>query len=147
MKPGRILALDYGPRWTGLAISDREGTVALPLRVVDARRENLLETIRRVVEEYGIQRIVLGLPLTEKGEAGEAAQRVLAFKEQLEQALGLPVDLVDERWTTLEAEARLKTAGYRHLKRTGKTDAVAAQILLEAYLARRSRFQRPDPAS
>ena len=137
MKPRRILALDYGPRRTGVAVSDREGTVALPLGVIDARREDPLSALRRIVAEYEVGKIVLGLPLTEAGEMGEAAQRVLAFKERLEAELRVPVELVDERWTTLEAEGRLKAAGYRHLKRTGKTDAVAAQILLETYLARR----------
>ena len=140
MKPrGRILAVDYGPRWTGLALSDREGTVDLPLRVIDARREDPVQAIRRVVEEYGVARIVLGLPLNEHGEPGPAAERVLAFKARLEQQVTVPIDLIDERWTTIEAEERLKAAGYRHLKRTGKTDAVAAQVLLEAYLARQTR--------
>ncbi len=144
MKPrGRILAVDYGPRRTGLALSDREGTLALPLGIIDARREDPIKAIRRIVEEYGVVRIVLGLPLTERGEPGPATERVLAFKARLEQEVPVPIDLMDERWTTVEAEERLKAAGYRHLKRTGKTDAVAAQILLEAYLARQTSEAEP----
>src|ERR671914_297272 len=96
----RILALDHGAARCGCAISDPSGTLATPLDVVerpDSKRG--LAAVVRLVEEHGAERVVVGLPLTLKGEAGEEAERARTFAERLERRISVPVELHDERLT------------------------------------------------
>jgi putative Holliday junction resolvase len=131
---GRILALDHGSARCGCAISDPSGTVATPLDVVvrpDSKRG--LAAIVRVVQEHGAERVVVGLPLTLKGEEGTQAAAARTFAERLERRLNIPVELHDERLTTRLAE---RTGGSEN------ADSRAAAHLLESYLARPSAGSR-----
>jgi putative Holliday junction resolvase len=125
----KVLALDYGRARTGLAVSDATGTLARPLGVVervgsDAGMRRLLERI----EQEQPQRLVVGLPLTLRGEHGEQARETLAFVERLRSRCSLPIETYDERFTTTLA---VRSAGSRH-----GDDALAAAHLLEGYLTR-----------
>jgi putative Holliday junction resolvase len=135
---GPALGLDFGTRRIGLAVSDPEGTFAFPAGAIE--RTSLrkdLAAIADVIRERGVRCIVLGLPLHMDGRAGDMAQAVRAFAGELEQATGLPVELMDERWTTAEAERALRDAGRpRRRQRRGDVDAVAASILLRTWLDR-----------
>jgi putative holliday junction resolvase len=131
---GRILALDHGSARCGCAISDPSGTVATPLDVVvrpDSKRG--LAAIVRMVQEHGAERVVVGLPLTLKGEEGTQAAAARTFAERLERRLNIPVELHDERLTTRLAE---RTGGSEN------ADSRAAAHLLESYLARPSAGSR-----
>jgi putative transcription antitermination factor YqgF len=125
----KVMALDYGRARTGLAVSDATGTVARPLGVVERVRtpQGLTELLDRIAE-YGPSRIVVGLPLTLRGDTGEQAQETLAFVAELEARTEVPVETYDERFTTTMAG---RIGGSRH-----GDDALAAAHLLEGYLTR-----------
>jgi putative Holliday junction resolvase len=136
--PSRLLAIDYGSKRIGLAISDPEGRLAVPLETF-ARTDDrgAARYITRVVEREGVEGLVVGEPRRLDGGRGEAALRAARFARRLEAATGLPVELVDESLTSVEAERRLREAGVDAAAASGRVDAVAAQILLEEVLARR----------
>jgi putative Holliday junction resolvase len=136
----RLLGIDYGAKRIGLAISDPEGRVAVPLETFERSDDRAAARyLARVVEREGVGGLVLGEPRRLDGGRGEQAERVQRFARRLEAATGLAVELVDESLTSVEAERRLREAGVDPAARSGRVDAVAAQILLEEVLARRRR--------
>ena len=131
----RVLALDHGEVRCGCALSDPSGTLATPLSAVerpDTRRG--LAAIAALVEERGVERVVVGLPLTMAGEEGEQAARARAFAQRLGARIDVPVELWDERLTTRQAE---RSGG------GADADSRAAAHLLEAWLAAAGTRGRP----
>jgi putative Holliday junction resolvase len=125
----RVLAVDYGRARTGLAVSDATGTLARPLGVVErAGTDAGLRTLVARIEDEGAELVVVGLPLTLRGEQGEQARETLAFVERLRERCAVPVETYDERFTTTLAA---RTPGSRH-----GDDALAAAHLLEGFLTR-----------
>lgn len=124
----RVLALDFGAARTGVAVSDATGTIAQPLDVIEraASRDGLAK-VAEVVRDHDVECVVVGLPLTLAGRRGSQALETEAFVRELRQALDVPVETYDERFTTTLAS---KEAG------TAPEDARAAAHLLESYLAR-----------
>jgi putative Holliday junction resolvase len=123
----KVLALDYGAARTGVAVSDATATLARPLSVIeDAASPAGLEALRSLVAEHEIDRVVVGLPLTLRGEHGEQARATEAFVEVLRGVLSVDVETYDERFTTVLAG---RDGGAAH------EDARAAAHLLETYLA------------
>jgi putative Holliday junction resolvase len=137
---GRLLAIDYGSKRIGLAISDPECRLATPLETF-ARKDDRAAArhLGRLVEREGVTGLVLGEPRRLDGSVGDAAERVRRFARRLEETLGLPVELVDEALTSVEAERRLRAAGIDPSAESGRVDAVAAQILLQEVLDRDAR--------
>lgn len=135
-----VLGIDFGSRRIGLAVSDESERIALPLEPMESRsaREDLAQ-LHLLVRERGIDRVVVGLPIAMDGRRGAQAEAVGRFAEALREELALPVDLLDERWTTREAERALE-GGSRKGRRKKKAvlDSVAATVLLRAYLERRA---------
>jgi putative Holliday junction resolvase len=133
----KVLALDYGAARTGVAVSDPTGTIARPLGVVErAASEAGLARLAELVREQEAERIVVGLPLTLRGEHGEQARETEAFVAALKAAVDVPVELYDERFTTRLAQTR---PGDSHRGRVAATppepdDARAAAHLLSSYL-------------
>jgi putative Holliday junction resolvase len=124
----RVLALDYGAARTGVAISDATGTLARPLTVVErAASEAGLRRVAELVAAEGAERIVVGLPLTLRGEQGAQADETARFVEALRAAVDVPVESFDERFTTALAAAGPSSRA--------PEDARAAAHLLESYLA------------
>ena len=124
----RVLALDYGAARTGVAVSDATGTIARPLGVVErAASEAGLFEIQALVHEHEVDRVVVGLPLTLRGEHGAQAVETDAFVGALRATIGVPVETYDERFTTALA---VRGGGDSH------EDARAAAHLLESYLQR-----------
>jgi len=122
----KVLALDYGSARTGVAVSDPTGTLARPVGVVErAATADGLAELARLAREEEAERIVVGLPLTLRGERGEQAAETERFVEALRGAVDLPVELFDERFTTDLAQ---QTAG------SAPEDALAAAHLLSGYL-------------
>ena len=138
----RSLALDIGNRRIGVAVSDATKLIARPLCVVDRKTENALMRLVALVGEHQADEIIVGLPLNANGTKGEQAERVEQFVAQLEGRVTVPVKLVDERYSTMEAQSIMsqngKRSGPRSSPRTGKSappdDAVAAAVILQRYL-------------
>jgi len=125
----KVLAIDYGRARTGLAVSDATGTLARPLGVVErAAGEAGMRSLVQRIEDEGAEMVVVGLPLTLRGEEGDQARETLAFVDRLRRRLAVPVETYDERFTTTLAG---RTTGSRH-----GDDALAAAHLLEGYLTR-----------
>ena len=142
----RVLAIDYGERRLGLAVSDEEGAFAFPAGALERRGlKRDLAALRALAEERGIASVVVGLPLHMDGREGPEARAARAFAAAVGEATGLPVETFDERWTTREAERSLQAQGMvgrRGRARKDVVDEVAATLLLRAWLARR---QAPAP--
>ncbi len=131
----RIMAIDYGDAHTGIAISDQTATLAGYTTTLHTRRqEQVVEGIRALVQEYGVEELVLGYPKNMDGTLGPRAEKAEGLKAVLEAALGLPVVLWDERRTTIDAHNILAAAGKNAKKRKKTVDAVAAALILEGYL-------------
>ena len=131
----RLLCLDLGERRIGLAISDPGGTLATPLGFIP--RTRLRTDIARVLEhtgEWQAEGIVVGLPLSLNGRVGPQAKRVQGFIRPLKAATSLPVETMDERYSTAEAERLLRQAGRKPSRHKGDVDAAAATVILQEYL-------------
>ena len=123
----KVLALDYGRARTGVAVSDPTGTVARPLGVVErAATKDGLDRLVQLIEDQAVERVVVGLPLTMRGERGEQAAETEAFVAALSSRVGVPVVTFDERFTTDLAEQTPSPTA---------EDARAAAHLLSSYLA------------
>lgn len=133
----RLLGIDYGSKRIGLAISDPEGRVAVVLETFERKDDRgAARIVARVAAREGVGGLVLGEPRRLDGSRGDAARRVARFARRLEGTTGLPVELVDESLTSVEAERRLRQAGVDPGAEPGRVDAVAAQILLQEVLDR-----------
>ncbi len=140
---GRILGLDPGKRRIGIALSDPSGTIATPHAVIDRRRADFTSELRSLCDEYDVEMIVVGLPLTLAGDEGASAEMARSVASAAEQATGLAVHLVDERLTSVTAEAALIEGKVRRSERKETRDKVAAAVLLQGYLDRRNQDGQP----
>jgi putative pre-16S rRNA nuclease len=134
---GRLLAVDYGERRIGLAVSDPTGTIASPAGHILRRRGKrppIAEIVRRAAE-LGARGFVVGLPLDESGEETTRAAEVRRIAAELERRTGLPVELLDERFTTAAALRAVREMGGSTKGRKGDIDALAATVLLRHALA------------
>ena len=130
----KVLALDYGSARTGVAVSDPTGTLARPLEVVEnASAPAGLRHLAELVEREGVERIVVGLPVTLRGERGAQAEETETFISALRAVTDVPIESFDERFTTKLAEAQPSEA---------PPDAVAAAHLLSTYLEWKSALPR-----
>ena len=134
----RILGLDYGSKTVGVAVSDPLGLTAQRVETIWRKQENKLRrTLARIEEliaEYGVEKIVVGLPKNMNNTMGERAEKTLEFKEMLEKRTGIPVVMWDERLTTAAAERTLIEAGVRRENRKEHLDSIAAVFILQGYL-------------
>jgi putative Holliday junction resolvase len=131
----RLLGVDYGSVRIGLAVTDPERKLAFPL--VTYQRRNATRDaayFAEVIADEEIGQIVVGLPAHASGREGQKAREARAFGQWLARISGLPVTFFDERFTTVEAESALWSAGLTHKRRKARRDRVAAQILLQSYL-------------
>ena len=134
----RILGLDYGSKTVGVAVSDPLGITAQGVTTIWRKQENKLRQtlaqIGKLVEDYQVERIVLGYPKNMNNTVGERALKSLEFKEMLERRTGLPVVMWDERLTTVEANRTLMESGVRRENRKQYLDELAAIFILQSYL-------------
>ncbi len=131
----KILAVDYGEKRTGLAISDAEEHLALALPML---RDADGEAVAAVARAQQAELVIVGLPLNMDGTSGPAAQRSRDFAEDV-RAFGFVVELWDERLTTAEADARLRQAGLNRKDRAKRADTAAAIVILESFLEARRK--------
>ena len=136
---GRILGLDFGAKTVGVAVTDPLGWDAQGVETIFREKENhLRSTLRRIeelVKEYRAEKIVLGYPVNMDGSAGERAVKTADFAKVVSERTGLPVILVDERLTTVEADGILAARGVAHGDRKKEIDRIAAAVILSDYLA------------
>ena len=130
---GRIAAIDYGLKRIGIALSDPSRKIALPLATVEGGKK-AIQNIAKALPLKDVALILIGLPLLMSGQKGEMAEAVQKFARLLEDALGIPVHLFDERLSSKGAEASLKELSLNRKQRTEKLDMVAATLLLQSYL-------------
>lgn len=141
MNGSRALGIDFGERRIGLALSDADGRLALPWKVIERRSDDeAVAAIARIVAEEEISRLVVGEPRRIGGAPeSETFRRAHGFGAKLERATGLEIEWVDEAFTSADAAARLREVGIDSRRARGRLDAVAAQLLLQDALDRRSR--------
>jgi len=140
-KPRRILAIDYGRKRMGLALSDELGLTARPLEtLVRTNRRNDFRRLREVCRKHHVGQIIVGHPLHMTGEAGPMAEEAARFAARVQKELGIGVELVDERLTTWEARQTITGTAAPSRRKRGPLDDVAAAVLLRDYLEqKRSR--------
>ena len=145
----RSLGLDIGDKRTGVAISDPQGIIAIPLTtIVDKDEDNTIDEILRLTEQYEVERIVVGLPRCLNGDLGEQANKVTAFTERLRNVIAtlnevkgkqshltrVDIQMWDERFSTVAAERLMIEAGTKRNKRKQHRDAMAAALILQGFL-------------
>ena len=134
----RIMGLDFGSKTVGVAVSDLLGLTAQPVETITRKDENKLRKtcarIEELIQEYGVTKIVLGLPKHMNDDVGERAEKSIAFGEMLKRRTGLEVVMWDERLTTVEAEQTLIECNIRREDRKKYIDQIAAVFILQGYM-------------
>lgn len=134
----RILGLDFGSKTVGVAVSDELLITAQGLEIVRRESENKLRKtlarIEQIIEEYQVEKIVLGFPKNMNNTIGERGEKTQEFKEMLERRTGLEVIMWDERLTTVSADRTMMEAGVRRENRKKYVDSIAAAFILQGYL-------------
>lgn len=148
MQGKRVLALDYGTKRIGVALSDELGWTAQPLETLNRRSlDRDIAHIASLVGTHEVRQILLGFPIQLDGREGPAIQAMREFQIRLEQGVPVPVILWDERLTTKSAEDLLIAADVSRKKRKGVVDRIAASILLQSYLASLEPVLKKGPRS
>lgn len=136
----RLLGLDLGTKTLGIAITDKTNVIASPLVTLEFKHEDYSSTIaplKEMINNYEITEIALGLPLNMDGSSGFAAQRSIAYKDMLSKYISIPITLIDERLTSIEAHNILSDNGKKTKEHKKNVDAVAATLILDSYLKRK----------
>jgi len=133
-RPGRVLGLDLGDARIGVAVSDDDRQLAVPVGTVSTGAPADIRAIASLVEEHAATLVVVGLPLSMSGARGSAARKAEAFAGVLADVLPVPVELQDERLSTVEAERGLRDAGVSGADRRRVVDSSAAAVILQAWL-------------
>jgi len=133
----RVMAIDYGSKAIGVAISDELRLTVRPLTTIRCRRQSrnqIIAQIKSLLEEHKAAELIVGLPLRLDGTVGEAAERVQVFIAELQKAIAVPVIAQDERLTSYEADELMREQGFDLRQRKEKSDEYAAAIILREYL-------------
>lgn len=142
----RIIGLDYGTKTVGVAISDENHIIASPHMTIERKHANKLRQtyaqIEKLIDEYEVEKIVLGYPKNMNNTEGERVEATREFMEALERRTGLPVVLVDERLTTKEADRILEATGVAKSARKEHIDKMAAAIILQNYLDKEANMKK-----
>lgn len=142
----RFLGLDLGTKTLGISVSDRTNTIATPLitlRFPNEQYEEVIKELKKIVEEKSITDFVLGLPKNMNNSCGFAAERSKQFANVLEKNFSLPIHMIDERLSSIEAENILLSTDMKRMKRKKVVDNVASAIILDTYLKeRRNEYER-----
>lgn len=144
----RVMGLDFGSKTVGVAISDSLLVTAQGVEIIRRKEENKLRRtlarIEELIEEYEVEEIVLGLPINMNATAGVRVELTMEFKDKLERRTGLPVYTWDERLTTVAADRIMMETGVRRENRKNYVDMIAATLILQGYLDRRSNCVKQE---
>ena len=135
----RYLGLDLGTRTLGISMSDITHTIATSYKTIrfnDSDYDSVIVELKNIIDEFNIEKIVLGLPKNMNNSIGDRALTTLEFKDKLEKKFNIPVIMQDERLSTVEATNYMIEADMSRRKRKDKVDALAANIILQTYLDR-----------
>jgi putative holliday junction resolvase len=139
----RVLGIDFGERRVGLALSDPSATIAQPLPTLQRRagKRPPVAAITEIIQQNEVEQAVIGLPLDLAGEETEWTRAVREFALKLQERAGIPVEFLDERLTSVQAERAVRSLGLKRSEREQKhrVDAAAAVLLLQTFLDRRTR--------
>jgi putative Holliday junction resolvase len=138
----RVMALDYGERRVGVAISDELQLIARPLTTIRREKKGyaqIIDRIRELVDENEVATLVVGLPLNMDGSRGAAVDRVESFISDLRRSVSIPVVAVDERLTSREADRMLREMGMGLRERRARSDEYAASVILQDYIDEQRR--------
>ncbi len=137
MSKGKFLALDYGDKRVGMAVSDYNKEISFPRDFLTyTGTKNLIAQLKKFCQEEDISKIILGLPIQMDGTFGDRAKKTQVFHDKLKEAMpDMPVDFFDERLSTEFAIKNLRGQGIKDKDQKGKRDAMSAQIILQNYLA------------
>ena len=134
----RIMGLDFGSKTVGVAVSDPTGFIATGVEIIRREREDKLRKtysrIEELITEYSVEKIVLGYPLNMDDSSGERVRKTLSFKEDIERRTGIPVVLMNERLSTVEAEELMNEMRISGADRKKVVDKIAATFILQWYL-------------
>lgn len=137
----RILGLDIGEKRIGIALSDPLGWTAQSLKTLERKSiKNDVEEIIKIINEFQVEKVVVGLPKNMNGTLGESGQKVMNFCEKLLEKINIELVYEDERLTTMAAEKVLIDADLSRKKRKGVIDALAATFILQTYLDRNRKL-------
>lgn len=135
-----ILAVDYGDKRTGVAVCDKNEILASPVCTIDeGYAPKLIEKISALVGEHKAELIVVGKPVNMDGSEGERAQKCADFADDISNALNIPVEMFDERMTTVIAHQSLNVTNTRGKNRKSVVDALSAQIILQDFIDSRKK--------
>jgi len=142
---GRILALDVGEKRIGVAVSDALNTIAQGIETIKRiDTKSVVEKIKGLIKEYGLSKIVVGIPLNMNGTKGTSARSVEGFIRLIQAEIDLSIETVDERLTTAQGERILLEADISRKKRKRSIDKIAAQLILQSYLDLHAQKNRPQ---
>ncbi len=128
----RIMAIDYGQKKVGIAMSDELGVISQPLMTLRAKsQKEFIKRLKFIIKEYNVGLVLIGNPLSHSGESTPISQKIHGFVKDLEKSIAVEVKLWDERFTSRYASRILKEKG---LQQKGKIDQIAASLMLEEYL-------------
>ena len=146
-RSGRVLALDFGKKRIGLAVSDELGFTAQGLETLHRTRvRDDVEALARLIDQYGVSTVLMGMPLHMSGDESRQSAHTREFGERLERRTGRTIEYWDERWTSVQAERMLRDSGVRVDRKDGTVDRISAVILLESYLdSLRNRHAEQTP--
>ncbi len=132
----RVLAIDWGEKRIGISVSDPSGILVTPLPYIENKGKKVsIEKIKEIIQEYKIEKIVMGIPKDIKGEVGKKAKDYKNIGKEIERLTGISVDFFDERYSTRLAERILRDHPKRKRKRKELKDSLSASIILEGYLS------------
>ena len=133
---GRRIAFDYGDVRTGVALCDPDGILATPLCVLESKSKSFMADIASLLNEHQPIRIFIGKPLNMSGSSGESVEKVELFSNKISEITDIPIQLVDERLSTVSAQKKLQAAGLSARETKSLIDAMAAVAILEQGLQR-----------
>ena len=132
----RLMAIDYGDRRIGIAVSDMLGITAQPVGFITVNgKKDAINQIKDIFLQYDISKIVFGLPKNMDGPEGERAEKTRYFAERLSEEVNVEVDFFDERLTTVYADRTLNSLNVKGRKKEGKKDSLSAVLILQGYMA------------
>lgn len=131
----RYLGIDIGEKRVGLAVSDPTLTIAQPLKTLEFKTvQKLARDLQEVIDTLGISKMIVGLPITLKGTYSQKTHQIVELVEKLKEILGLPIELYDERLTTVQAHRTMQFLNKKPSRQKGQVDQLAAVHLLQNYL-------------
>ena len=133
-----LLGIDYGEKYFGIAISDENEKFAIPINPIE-KSKDIIEQIKKLVDEYKPNKIIMGLPISLKGEKGKLAQKIIEFSNILSSKLNIKVELYDERFSTKYSEKTLISIGMKREKRKKINNSISAAIILDDYIKRNEK--------